>query len=166
MRLSPRSSTDAVLHLAGQLAPIFGGVADLADAVGDVEIDRRLGLAVDDDAVEAGAFQLGSPIAAGLSLAKAAGQRRLAGHGVAVAAGERQAIGDAGHDDQVVLRPQRIGADRDIAQHEVAGHGAAAQILAIDEFARFFDPGATFAQVDVQNFAVVSSRHCGFSSYR
>src|SRR2546430_11504948 len=42
--------------------------------------------------------QLGSPPAAGLRLAVATGQRRLGRGGVAIGAGERQAVDHAGHE--------------------------------------------------------------------
>ena len=110
MRLSPSSSLSPSCTSPESWPQYLVGVAELALAVRHEEIDRLGRPSVHDHAVKAGALQLRSPVAAGLGLAEAAGQRRLAGRGVAVGPGERQAVDDAGHKHEQVVRPQGIDA--------------------------------------------------------
>ena len=60
--------SDRVLDLAGAFAPEVSGVANLDGRLVNPEIDRLLGLALNDDAVVAGVLQFGAPEAASLGL--------------------------------------------------------------------------------------------------
>ena len=139
-----------VLDLARELAPVGTGVAKLDAVVLDPEIGRRVGLAVHDDAVPAGCPQLRPPPAAGLGLAVAAGQRRLGRRGVAVSAGERQTVDHARHEDEDVVGAEGVDAGLELAQQDVRGHGAAAEILAQGELRNLFDPRLTRREVGVE----------------
>src|SRR5947209_13078492 len=90
---------EAVLHLARALSTVLRSIAELDLTVLDPEVHGRFGPAADRHAFEPRGAQLGSPPAAGLRLAVATGQRRLGRGGVAVGAGERQAVDHAGHED-------------------------------------------------------------------
>ena len=141
---------EPVLHVAGELAPVPGGVAELDLVVLDPHVGRRLGLAVQDHAVPAGRAQLGSPPAAGLGLAVAAGQRRFRRRRVAVGAGERQAVDDAGHEDEDVVGAEGIDARLQFAQQEPGGHGAAAEMPPQDVLGNFFHARLAGGEVHVQ----------------
>ena len=74
---------EGVLRLEGVLAPDIGGVFQLCLAVLDVNIDRLVRDTGHPDVIIAGKFQVGSEVAAGVSVAPAAGQRRFADDGIA-----------------------------------------------------------------------------------
>ena len=77
-------NADAVVHLAGELAPVFRGVAELAAAVVNDEIGRRFGLARDDEAVEPRLLEGRPPVAACFRLAEASRERAFGHRRVAV----------------------------------------------------------------------------------
>src|SRR5262249_48865884 len=144
---------EAVLDLARELAPVGAGVAKLDLIVLDEDIRRRGRLALDDDAVPARGAQLRPPPAARLRLAVAAGQRRLRRRRVAVAARERQAVDHARHEDEDVVGAERIDAGRELAQQNVRGQRATAQVLAEHGLRNFFDARPAVGEVDVEQLA-------------
>jgi hypothetical protein len=94
----------AVFGIDGVFAPEVSSVPDFDPAVGDPQEFRSGCHAGDEDGVEAGCLQLGAEIAAGVGIAPATGERRLAeGHiaraGRGLGAGQRP-----GREPQDVLR--------------------------------------------------------------
>src|SRR5207253_8503590 len=119
---------DRVLDLAGDLASEVRGVAELDGSVVDPEIDRGGGDPVKDDRVPAGALELGAPVASGLRLAEAPGERRLGADAVTPCAGDRRACEDPGCDDEDVVGPQRVRALRHVLQEVMSDEPAPAGV--------------------------------------
>ena len=142
---------DAVLHLARELAPVRRRITEFDLVVLDPQVHRRLGRAVDDDAVPTRRAQLRSPPAARLRLAIAAGQRRLRRRRVAVRSREREPVDHTRREHEHVVRPERLGARLHVAQQDVRGERAAAEVLAIRRLGNLLRAGRAARQVDVQD---------------
>jgi hypothetical protein len=154
---------EAVLDLARELAPIAAGVPEFHLAVLDPEIDGRVGLAVDGDGVVARRPQLGSPPAPGLRLAVGAGERRLGRGRVAVGSREGQAVDDARREDEDVVGAERVDAGRQVPEEDVAGEGAAPQVLTEDGLRDLLDAGLTRREVHVEQLGSHGRWHRGSS---
>ena len=57
----PQFLDQPVLDIAGELAPVLGGIAEFDGVVVDVQIGRLGGAPVEDDPVKAGALELRPP---------------------------------------------------------------------------------------------------------
>ena len=125
----------------------------------DRDVDGMLGAAGDDDALVAGHLQLRPPEAARLRLAVRAGQRRAGRGGEAGGSGDRRAGEQAVDQHQHIVRPQRIGARRDLAQQQIAGQRLAAGIEAIERLIELFDTHSPVRQIDAQELARASVTH-------
>ena len=143
------------------LAPEVPGVADLGRAVLHPETDGVGRPAGDHDRVEAGHLQLRSPVAAGLGLAEAAGQRRA---GDRVETGRRR-DGRAGEqacrEDQDVLRAERVAAGTELREEVVRGQRLAAGVSPVEALVEGVGGDRSGRQVDPQDRPVrpVAHRH-------
>ena len=152
---------DALLDLARERAPVRGGVAELDAVVPDPEVDGRGGAAAHGDPVPARGAQLGAPPAAGLALAVAAGQRRLRRGRVTVRAREREPVDDARHQHQDVVGAERVHARRHVAQQQVRGERAPAQVLAHHGLRELLRPRLPGGEIDVQDLRGDARCHGG-----
>ena len=130
-----RAREDLVLGLEGVHAPEVGGVVEGGALLADLEIHRRVGLALDDDDLVAGARELRREVAARVALAVAAGERRGEVQRVAVAAEHRRPAHGADDEDQLVLRAQRLDLGADLL-HEVVRADALGADQLLDELRR------------------------------
>src|SRR3990170_3160766 len=151
--LVPQLLLETVLHFPREPPPVGARVPELHLAVLDPEIDRRLRLPADHEAVVAGSAQLGSPPPAGLGLAVAAGQRRLGRRRVAVSPGEREPVDHARGEDQDVVGTQGIHPRRHVPEEEVARQRPTAQVLAQEGLGEFLDAGLAAGEIDMQQLA-------------
>ena len=150
------------LGLPHRLAPQPLGREDLDVVVVDHEIDRVLGLALDDEEVVAGEFELGAPLAARVRRRDRAGQRALGDHRVAPARGRHGAGQRTGSENQLVLRREGIDLRIDLFAEIFGAQTAAADVfvrpLPVEGLNRRFPLG----QIDAQNPVLHS--HDGLSS--
>src|SRR5581483_3818639 len=95
----------AIFGVARAEAPDLRGVAQLRLAVADVEINRLRRSAVENDAVVAGGFEIGGPVAAGGAAAERVARERAQINGRHFgAAGSKTVAGErSGHHDDDVL---------------------------------------------------------------
>ena len=112
----------------GVHAPHAGSVVDHGALVADVQVHGRVRAALHDDDLVAGACELRRHVAAGVALAEAAGERRGEVHRVAVAAQHGRAGHGSDHEDELVLRAQRV----DLRSH-LAAQIVRADALGADE---------------------------------
>ncbi len=147
---------DEGLSLVGAFAPEMGGSAEFGASILDAEIYRLRRLAFDDDAIVAGKAHLRPEEAAGIGLAPEVGQGRAGADHEAAAGGGAGARERAGHEEQWILRPQRIG----ISVHHVvdiaAGQAASADETADVVFVQGFVLDFAIGQVNDQQFAHVA----------
>ena len=154
--LVPQLLADQLLGLAGDPAPEGGGVLDLGLALVYPEIDRGLGLALDDDGVEAGVLQLGRPVPAALGVAHGPGQGRGGGDVEPADPADRSAGGHAGGEDQDVIRREGVHPWFGPLEEVVGSQKPAAQIGPVKRLGRLLDLGLVSGQVHVQYLAVVA----------
>ncbi len=143
----------------GVLAPEVRGVPDFDPAVGDPQELGGGGHAGDEDGVEAGRLQLGAEIAAGVGIAPAAGQRRLAeGHiaraGRGLGAGQRP-----GGKAQDVLRSQRVNGFLLLLEEHPDAEAVAADEGAGQVVGQRLDTDGAGAQIHKRKVSHVSGCH-------
>ena len=97
---------------------------------------------MDDQRVVTRPLELVPPPAARLRAGQGARQRALGADPVAAGAGQVSALQDAGSKDQQVVRPQRIGAGRQIAEKQIRHQGAAAHQAQVHLIGQLFDPAS------------------------
>ena len=118
----------ALFGLVGVEAPdVVGGVDDAA-ALGDLEVDGRVGRALDDDDLVARAGELRRDVAARGALAVAAGERRQEVHAVAVAAEHGRAADRPDDEDELVVGAQRLDLGADLVEQVVRADALAADV--------------------------------------
>ena len=130
-----RAREDLVLGLERVHAPQVRGVVEGGALFADLEVDRPVGLALDDDDLVAGARELRREVAARVALAVAAGERRGEVQGVAVAAEHRRAAHGADDEDELVARAQRVDLGGDLFAEIVRADALCADEL-LDELRR------------------------------
>ena len=121
---------EALLGLVGVEAPEIVGRVDGGTVLGDLEVDGRVGRALHDDHLVAGAGELWSDVAARGALAVAAGEWRQVVHAVAVAAEHRRAVDRPGHEDQLVGGAEGVDLGADLLEQIVRADTLAADVVA------------------------------------
>ena len=103
---------DGFLCLVGIKAPQRRCVPDLGLAVVDPQVHRRVGHAFHDEAVVTGQLEVARPPPGRTGGQPHVGERRLGADLIASRGGERGRRPGAGHEDQLVVRSERVGVGR------------------------------------------------------
>jgi len=150
---------NALQRLFGGLAPIGGGIADLHLTILDPQIHGRGRYPFDDQGVKAGALELVGKEPARLTDPKAARERRFGPDGRAAGAADGQARQLPGRPHDLVLRPERVGAARDLLQQDVADQVPAAHVAPEEHGTGLFDGDLARRQVHAQDLVVERTCH-------
>ena len=117
-RACPRSPSARISSVSKASLPQRCDASRISTLVGDIEVDRLVGGAGDDDAVVPGGPELGGDVAAHAGLAPDAGQRRAGADLEAASAGQVDAGERPHHDHQRVVGAERV----DLPAHVVEEH--------------------------------------------
>ena len=147
-------------RVVGFHAPDRRGVVDAHFVVFDVQVDWVVGLALDQQAVEAGPLELGCCPAAHVAVGDSAGQRRLGHHSQPAAHLDLGAGQRAVHNAQQVVRRVRIDI-RAVVQHVLDAQAAGADVLAHILGVELLIGDIACGQVDAGDFVVESCNHWG-----
>jgi len=137
-------------------APERSCVEYLNLAVYDVEVHGRAGLALQDDGVPAGEFELRAEVAARVGTGDGAGQRRLGNRHVAAAGGCGRTCQRAGDYHQLVGGRQRVDFRIDLVHHHFGAETAAAYVFACFCFVQGLDLDCAGRKIDAQDLSIVT----------
>ena len=137
----------------GAQAPVLIGGLDFHVVVIDLQIDRLIGGALDDDSVPAGLLDGGTDHATGVGIDDLMIFRESGKRGDGGAAGQRHAGGREGADGEhdLILGCQRVGSRGNLVVHNLIGDAHAAQIRLVGVGRGYRD--GSVGQVDAEDLA-------------